>query len=319
MFRMRFFFILLLVLLSFIGKGQQLSEKMNNSIDSIDLSNWMANIADSTKLTSLSLPGTHNAGARFEQVSHTAKCQELTIEEQLNAGIRFLDLRCRHTNNMFSIYHGSVDQQLTFSAVQASCIAFLIAHPSETILLSIKEEYKANKNSQLFETTLNEFILANPDRWYVNDSIPSLGETRGKLVLLRRFSATNEPFGIAATYWKDNSTFDIESPQEVLSIQDQYKVTNHLEKWNAIDSMLIAAKQSTDNRLYINYTSGYEPKLFGIPNIASVVNFIHPRLIGCLNQSSGKLGIIVLDFATEELSRLIIASNWDLSPLLLRD
>lgn len=319
MFRMRFFFILPLVLLSFIGKGQQLSDKMKNSIDSMDLSNWMANIADSTKLTALSIPGTHNAGARFEQISHTAKCQELTIEEQLNAGIRFLDLRCRHTNNTFSIYHGSVDQHQSFSAVQASCIAFLIAHPSETILLSIKEEYKANKNSQPFETTLNASILANPDRWYVHDSIPSLGEARGKLVLLRRFSATNEPFGIAATHWKDNSTFDSDSPKAVLSIQDQYKVTNHLEKWNAIESMLIASKQSTDNRLYINYTSGYEPKLFGIPSITSVVNFIHPRLVDFLESLTGKLGIVVLDFATEELSRLIIASNWDQLHSLMKD
>ena len=307
---MRFFFFFQLILISFNGNGQELSEKIKNTTDSIDLSNWMANIADSTKLTALSLPGTHNAGARFEQFPNTAKCQELTIEEQLNAGIRFLDLRCRHTNNTFNIYHGSVDQHQSFSAVQATCVAFLIAHPSETILLSMKEEYKAHKNTQSFETTLNASILANPDSWYVHDSIPSLADVRGKLVLLRRFSATNEPFGIAATHWKDNSTFDSDSPQAQLSIQDQYKVTELTEKWNAIDSMLFAAKQSTDNRLFINYTSGYEPKLFGIPNITSVVNFIHPRLIGYLNQSSVKLGIIVLDFATEELSRLIIASNW---------
>jgi len=311
---MRFFFFFLFVVISFNGKAQQLSEKLKNTVDSMDLSNWMANIADSITLAELSIPGTHNAGARFERFPHTASCQELTIEEQLHAGIRFLDIRCRHTHNAFQIYHGRVDQHQYFSAVQATCIAFLVAHPSETIVLSIKEEHKANKNTQSFEYTLNEHILENPDRWYLQDSIPSLGEVRGKLVLLRRFSATKNPFGIAATGWSNNSTFDIDSPQANLSIQDHYKITEYREKWTAIESMFIAANKTTENRLFINFTSGYEPRLLGIPNITSVVRFIHPQLVWYFSQFTRKRGIVVVDFATEELSRLIIGANWRLLP-----
>src|SRR5436190_13544256 len=43
--------------------------------------NWMAPLNSGLYVSQLSIPGTHDSGARFEPVSGTAKCQNLTIAE----------------------------------------------------------------------------------------------------------------------------------------------------------------------------------------------------------------------------------------------
>src|SRR4051794_40583034 len=93
--------------------------------------NWMAALNSSLYVSQLSIPGTHDSGARFEPFSGTAKCQNLTIAEQLNAGVRFLDIRCRHLDNAFTIHHGSVYQNITFDDVLNATIAFLSNNPTE--------------------------------------------------------------------------------------------------------------------------------------------------------------------------------------------
>ncbi|MBN2842929.1 MAG: hypothetical protein JXM68_07555, partial [Sedimentisphaerales bacterium] len=50
--------------------------------------NWMAAQKDISLLSQLSIPGTHDSGARFEPIGGTAKCQNLTIAEQLAIGVR---------------------------------------------------------------------------------------------------------------------------------------------------------------------------------------------------------------------------------------
>src|SRR5579864_9502172 len=71
-------------------------------------SNWMASLDSHLLLSQLSIPGSHDTMALYEPFPGTTKCQNLSLAEQLMAGVRFLDIRCRHTNNAFAIYHGRV-------------------------------------------------------------------------------------------------------------------------------------------------------------------------------------------------------------------
>src|SRR5512143_1380456 len=75
---------------------------------------WMADLADTRMIAELSIPGTHDSGARFDLTQGLAKTQDLTIAEQLTAGVRYFDVRCRHVGDQFLIYHGGVDQNQTF-------------------------------------------------------------------------------------------------------------------------------------------------------------------------------------------------------------
>ncbi|MBX2841104.1 MAG: phosphatidylinositol-specific phospholipase C, partial [Flammeovirgaceae bacterium] len=197
-------------------------EKTRKSSVSYTLSDWMGAINGSLKLSEFSIPGTHDSGARFDHalLSGTAKCQDLTIGDQLEAGTRFLDVRCRHYNNTFTIHHGVVYQNMNFDDVLNFCYGFLNNNPTETIIMSVKEEHTPENNNRSFEATFDSYMQANPGKWYVSETMPVLNSVRGKIVLLRRFSANSTPKGINGTAWQDDTTFEMNTTSGIIKIQD---------------------------------------------------------------------------------------------------
>ena len=103
---------------------------------------WMKSIDGEKYLYELTIPGTHDSGAMVDgRFPSTARCQTTTIGEQLDFGIRFLDIRCRRVNNKFAVHHGQVYQNMNFDDVMDGLRQWLRVHPSETIIMSLKEEY----------------------------------------------------------------------------------------------------------------------------------------------------------------------------------
>ena len=79
---------------------------------------FMAELPNEAPLSALVLPGTHDSGATVDMVlPGTAKCQSLTIGEQLSIGVRFFDIRLRRVEGSLHVYHGEVDQKLSFDEV----------------------------------------------------------------------------------------------------------------------------------------------------------------------------------------------------------
>ncbi|PSL47185.1 1-phosphatidylinositol phosphodiesterase [Chitinophaga niastensis] len=285
--------------------------QIKSSATTLSLTDWMGQISDNTAVSRLSIPGTHDSGARFEPVSGTAKCQNLTIADQLNAGIRFLDVRCRHIGDKFAIHHGSIYQNQNFDDVLNACFSFLNSHPTETIVMCVKEEYNATNNTQTFEQTFDSYVQQNPGQWSLGATVPNLGQVRGKIVLLRRFGANNTPKGIDATNWSDNTTFSINNGSANLRVQDQYQVPDNNAKWNNITSLFSEAKNGDLSVLYINFTSGYKSLIFGIPSITTVSNAINPNLNSYFTSNTqGRFGIIPMDFAASDRATLIINTNF---------
>ncbi|PRB87097.1 phosphatidylinositol-specific phospholipase C [Chryseobacterium culicis] len=282
------------------------------SLAPIEMNSWMSGLQDNISISKISIPGTHDSGARVDApvVSGTAKTQDLSIAEQLNAGVRFLDIRCRHIDNAFAIHHGAIYQNLNFDDVLNACYAFLNSHPSETIIMSVKEEYDASNTTRSFEQTFDAYVQKNPSKWDLGANIPTLGAVRGKIKLLRRFSAGTTK-GINASPWADNTTFDINNSGVQLKVQDYYKVTNNDDKWNGISSLLNEAKNDTNGKLFVNFTSGYKPGIFGIPSIPTVSNNINPRLKTFFQTNTkGSFGVMPIDFVNAELSELIVKTNF---------
>ncbi|WP_288447377.1 phosphatidylinositol-specific phospholipase C [uncultured Chryseobacterium sp.] len=282
------------------------------SLAPIEMNSWMSGLQDNISLSKISIPGTHDSGARVDApvVSGTAKTQDLSIAEQLNAGVRFLDIRCRHIDNAFTIHHGAIYQNLNFDDVLNACYTFLNSHPSETIIMSVKEEYDASNTTRSFEQTFDSYVQKNPSKWDLGSNIPTLGAVRGKIKLLRRFSS-GATKGINASPWADNTTFDINNSGVQLKVQDYYKVTNNDDKWNGISSLLNEAKNDSNGKLFVNFTSGYKPGIFGIPSIPTVSNNINPRLKTFFQTNThGSFGIMPIDFVNAELSELIVKTNF---------
>jgi 1-phosphatidylinositol phosphodiesterase len=277
----------------------------------VTANSWMTSLPDNSSLAGLTIPGTHDSGARFEPVSGTAKCQNLTIAEQLEAGIRFLDIRCRHIGDAFAIHHGSIYQNMNFNDVLLACTAFLNSHPGESIVMSVKEEYDPSNNTRTFEQTFDTYVQAYSSYWSLGATIPTLGQARGKIVLLRRFGATTTPKGIDATNWADNTTFSISNSNASLRVQDQYVVPDNTAKWNNITSLLTEAKTTNPAVLYVNFSSGYKSLIFSIPSITTVSNSINPSLTTYFTSNThGRFGIIAMDFAEAARTKLVLNTNF---------
>lgn len=271
---------------------------------------WMADLADARGVAELSIPGTHDSAALHEPYPGTAQAQRIAIADQLAAGVRYLDLRCRHYQDAFYLYHGPVDQDQTFDEVLATMAQFLDEHPGETVIVSVKEEAAPSSNTRSFEATFAAYVAQAPDRWYLGDTLPRLGDVRGRLVLLRRFAASAPPLGIDGSGWADDTTFSLTTAAS-LRIEDAYVVIDNAAKWGAITALLAEARSGGAATLFLGYTSGYQT-IDGLPNIPIVADDINARLDGLLADPqirNTRLGVLAMDFVTAARARAIIGTN----------
>jgi len=267
----------------------------------------MGGVDGSQTVSQISIPGTHDSGALYEPISGTAKCQNLSITDQLNAGVRCLDIRCRHINNAFAIHHGQVYENENFDDVLNAVSTFLSNNPSETVLMSVKEEYTASGDTESFEQTFDNYVTKNPGIWYLGANIPALNSVRGKIVLIRRFGATNLPTGIDASNWPDNTTF---TTGATLRVQDNYNVSNNNTKWSQVLQVLNEAYFGAPSMLYINFASGVQSGLFGIPNIPAVSNAINPNLTNYFAANTGgRFGVVMMDFVNAGMCSMVYNTN----------
>ncbi|MGO4222585.1 phosphatidylinositol-specific phospholipase C domain-containing protein [Lysobacter sp. TAF61] len=208
------------------------------------MTTWMAEIDGERTIRSLSLPGTHGSAALHG--GHIVQDQTLTLTQQLNGGIRLLDLRLRHIENVFALHHGLVFQEKFFGDALNEIQTFLRTYPTETVFVRVKEEYKPARNNRSFEATFQTYfdryksIIAVPE----NGMQTRLDDLRGKLVFLVDFK-TSHNFGLGY------DTFDI---------QDEFNVGTNWElytKWERVKEQLALAKANPEQGPAImNYLTG---------------------------------------------------------------
>ncbi len=268
---------------------------------------WMSKLSGNVSLAALNIPGTHNSGALHEPFPKTARCQTLTIMGQLEVGVRFFDIRCRHEKDQFAIFHGPIDQHLSFDEVLQDMLAFLKRNTRETLILSIKEEHAANAPTRSFGETLQSYIDRSSLAWYTKETIPNLGAVRGKIVLLRRFRSPNKPLGMPATDWGHNGFY--RGPN--LFIQDRFKIPDAGIKWKTIEKAFEHSLKDSSDRLHLHFASGYTQNSFGIPNITKVSTPINQNLTEYLKRAAHlRHGCVVLDFITPDLAEAIYQLNF---------
>lgn len=265
-------------------------------------------MTDERLVSELSIPGTHESAALYEPVPGSAKCQSLTLAQQLAAGVRYFDVRCRHVEDAFAIFHGPVDQLQTFDDVLATMTEFLDTHPTETVLMSVKEESEPISVTRSFEDTFATYVERDRDRWYLADTVPTLGDARGKIVLVRRFPADATPLGLDAAPWADDTTFTVDNAAR-MRVQDRYRVPEPDPKWMAITALLDEAATADAGTLFLNYTSGYESRA-GIPNNVVVADEINPRLDRLLREvGSVRTGVLAMDHVDGGRVKAVIRTN----------
>ena len=100
---------------------------------------WMRYIPDDTPVTALSIPGTHDTCCVHGMLG-IGKTQELDLPDQLNAGIRFLDIRFTHYQDNLCVHHDVICTEKSYINILTDCFNFLKQNPSETILMSVDDE-----------------------------------------------------------------------------------------------------------------------------------------------------------------------------------
>lgn len=244
---------------------------------------WMAELSD-RPISKLTIPGTHDSCCR--KTWDFLENQSWHLEDQLRAGIRYIDIRCRHINDEFSIHHKWIFCRLFFSDVMEILKQFLRDYSTETVIMRVKEEYTPENNTRTFYETFMEYYLRYRDIIYIENIIPNLDQVRGKVVILVDFEFDK---GIkfvdcdTQDLWQMHSIFDVNLKVRV--------VKEHLHK----------TIYGNFQRLYLNHLSGIGYGVF--PSyVARRTNKIPMEYIG-------RLGIVICDYPGEGLIEHLISQN----------
>ncbi|EPE02244.1 phosphatidylinositol-specific phospholipase c [Ophiostoma piceae UAMH 11346] len=357
---------------------------INGGPDKDLFSDWMALAPDDLSLAHMSIPGTHDTMTHnIDLLGY--RCQNADLDKQLMGGVRYLDIRARvqidlTTDDLVSdgprtlgIYHARAYTGYSFGDVLQTVAGFLDAHPSETIVMRLKEEgppingsahdaagLTADDGTALnvpsksgapfldaFENYLQNdghlqshlFQYAEAREGAVGvQHIPTLGELRGKVLLLQEFpyfpqsmSYTGRPSAVPMY----GIPWYLES--DLLAVEDKWIMRNLDDldgKWDAVKASLrAAAKQAVDNKA--DAGSGPNPKLYLSHLSASIGVTPIDAATGPTNQSTegindrtgafvdrGKelysddyadvytpVGIVMADFPGMRLMRTLIKRN----------
>ncbi|GMM34140.1 hypothetical protein DASC09_014650 [Saccharomycopsis crataegensis] len=313
------------------------------SID--DLVEWQKRVDDNTKLSKLAIPGTHNSEAYHTSLP-SVQCQDASVTQQLEHGIRFLDIRSGRKplskvvstitatitgspNNSSSrdvselyVVHGTFPVKLpnttNLDKVLNEVYDFLSRHPSECVMISIKQEGEGSWDGDDFPNLLwKKYVEPHQDKYYLNTDIPRLGDVRGKIFLFRRFGVQNSDlnghFGFDAHFWNDNTTSD---DRGSFSVQDFYDVKQATDIEAKAKYVKEQAQRASD------YCRDHDDKLF--VNFCSASNFFDtacwPEKItegltkyGLVDSFGKGCGVVVIDYASKDdwnIPRALVAQNF---------
>ena len=211
---------------------------------------WMKNIDDNKPINDLVIPGTHDSGSIHSIFDVAGKCQDMSIKNQLNVGIRFLDIRLQLVKDELSVVHSFVDQNQFFINVLEDINEFINNYQTEFLIISIKEDSDPKNSTVKFEDKVLE-ELSKYNR-IVLDSLPkTIKDARGKIYILNRFTSID--VGINAyNGWRDSTSFELGD----LYIQDNYSVDSTDIKIDDIKKTFELSMKDP-NHLYLNFTSCY--------------------------------------------------------------
>ncbi|KJE19288.1 phosphatidylinositol-specific phospholipase C-like protein [Frankia torreyi] len=269
------------------GVGRRLLRGRAKSAELLTSDEWMYYLSDSTSIGRISIPGTHESCARYGKGNIFVPCQTLDVADQLDLGCRFLDIRCRvvgsGSDRSFAIHHGAYYQSIMFGDVQQKCADFLSSHPSEFILMRVKQEY-SNESDETFREIFNNRYLRS--YYYTDGDIPTVGQARGKIVLL------GDVAGLGGINYGGPD----------LVIQDDWGNSDPSVKFDEIWAQANASvvyREPGDDRLYVNYVSANDPPWIAPDGYADLIQPpLYDAIWGNIEQwrTVGQLGVMPLDF-----------------------
>lgn len=293
------------------------------------MNDWMKGIPDNFLISEINLPGTHNSATKRVRFPFISQCQNASIFEQLNMGVRFLDIRVETSDNRLKLVHGIADcfkptdkkERLFLEDVIEDCASFLRANPSETVIFSLKRDH-GDSEERVFDLFFKKYVSDN-GIWYKENRIPALGEVRGRLVLLRRccIDTDNDEYtdlntGLNFTGWRDRGKrngggYDIipiptrkNTSAGAFLLQDMYKLKPR-NKWEKAILPLLE-DTAKENAIVLNFFTASS----GLRTPKKYARYVYKRFNKIELTPFKKYGWLILDFPTEKICRRIVLTNF---------
>lgn len=266
---------------------------------------WMAEYPDSVPIGDLTIPGTHD--------SMTAPCpqryyktQTLLLQEQLLAGVRFLDLRIRST---LVAAHREWISDIKAQDILETIRNYLGEHPQEFLLVRFQN---ANENKDDFPQYCEQIVKlieANRDLFFLWEeenqvaiSELTLGQLRGKILALecapRQYQATQLADCIWAYPWHE---------AEKIRLQDLWDGPSLEDKRQAI---LQLSEDNSQGVLRLNHISATNGEL-GFPD--AYASTLNPWICDIYTNKESKCKqrpqVLICDYLTPELVQTLITAG----------
>lgn len=281
-----------------------------SEVSQANSNNWLSACSGDITINNLLIPGTHD--------TMTASCQDryyrtqaLSLEEQLQAGVRFLDIRLRKT--LFAAHREWVSDQTVYD-IFGTIRQFLLDNSSEFILVRIQNANEAKDDFPDYIQAIKVIPEEYNDILYVweeadnpNPFWPKLDDVRGKVVPLECappvLKANFHAGRIWAANWHNNP---------LVSLQDLWDGPNIEEKIAEIRANITGSLQN-DKRIFLNHLSATNGEL-GFPDAyAEIINPLSLTLweeIAKDNKEKGYRGVQIYDFIDAELSHSLWKLNF---------
>ena len=309
---------------------------------------WLDLVRDETKVCKLSIPGTHDTmtGMGFYQpllkyvFNQTAISQVSTLEEQMNSGLRFFDVRPVVSTDtvakkkILRLTHGISELDVTFEWTIDQLQSYLKAHPTEFFICKLQFDNGFEDQKDLYSLLSDVLHMSKYQGLFFENWRPDItvGEMRGKILWLSRYDLRllNEIYHYPIVYcdWPDEdpdieedlnpeaqrncAMYNMDDPTVMAKLykQDYYKTTTEKRMKNkqktVIDMMHSAreANASDENIWIVNHCSAYtevSPRGY-ITNAAN----LHPLVVEDLQKYEGTVGITPMDMACHDYVHCII-------------
>lgn len=323
------------------------------------LHDWTSHIGDQYFITDLTIPGTHDAVSCTDFIF--ARTQNTSITEQLWQGIRYFDLRGSFLefahiyyelndpqfgsiddpavyvfHNNVAIYRTITNAQGAISKIPMSMESvfgefydFLRKNKKETIIVQIKQDAGSKDPTAAanFADRIKILIDKHPEIWSITDTVPTMGDLRGRIQLVRRYPLNrNMPYGISLNdpVWNGSAVVTIPAfgaprarIQDVWNFIGSTLPSTITTKFNAVETHLDAAMADPNKQiLYLNFCSANGLPMAGPQRVAlGGIEGVNQRLNSYFNDvtTPGRYGVILMDFIEQpaELITGLIKTNAD--------
>ena len=274
---------------------------------------WMKSLHDTLPVCKISIPGTHDSGT--VKGGPMLKTQSTTIPAQLQQGIRAFDIRLEKKNGKLGIFHSHAFQDIYWEDdVLPAFISFLQAHPTETLIVSLKKE---GGESQDYASLLSVSLSAPAhQRYFVQDFRPelTLGDCRGKMLFLHRDYVMDNYPGAVCVGWEDNSTCLLtlrnkDGKEGCVLLEDEYQYESGKDAGKKIDACIrnfdrVSAEPFPSRRWGITFVSATGLPL-GTPKVFA--KKVNEPVAGYLKKSGSRnCGIVFIDYVNERGGRRLV-------------